>query len=377
MKRHIILLVLLATAWTATAQSQTYRQRIEQDIQALYVSNNCLVHLMHDTCNYIAYRSADGNIPQRLVVVKNNRLTTTEEAKDKTIWVGTTAPSLELDITDGAMVLLKDKIVITEGHRIISMLLTSEMNKTDTCPTLSKTAQTRDWTGLSSYGPDDRMHVDFSYGWAILAQNSHFNVSKDAIDGLTSFGLVTTEKNFFIGFRSGYSIYMDHHFAAGIGVGYDLNLYSFADPYVTITTSGTNATLSTSSPNDDKTWNSHIMTYDLKLPFHFTFFPKCEHDFNIQLELTPLVNLYRTTIQQYEKNDGTTKYVGTQQSKAPIRLFNINTRLSFNYQLIGFFVETQLLPLWDEILVDETLLHRVPSGKFTPYHLAFGARLYI
>lgn len=362
MKKHIIFLVLAATTWAATAQTQTYRQRLEQEIQVIEANGNCIVRLKQDTCNYIEYRSADGKVPERLVVVENNKLTTTEEAADKTLYVGTTAKHLELTITGDAMVLYKDKVYAKCQTTI------------DTNHTVALQTSERDWTGLTKYKFDDRFYYNLIYGWTILCegQTNFGGTSRIGTNDVTklSFGS--------IGLQMGYSIYMDNHFAAGIGLEVNAHSYNFSDPYVAFKRTGTDVLLSRVAPDDGNTWEkSYINTFGIGMPIHFTFYPiKKDHDFNLRLDFTPYFNCYREIAQEYSKEDETTQYSGIQTSEFPANIFNVNARFSVNWDVLGIFAETDLLPINNNIRVDETFAdsYAYMNGHMFPYHVAFGFR---
>ena len=132
------------------------------------------------------------------------------------------------------------------------------------------------------------------------------------------------------------------------------------------------------SRDDGNTWEkSYINTFGIGMPIHFTFYPiKKDHDFNLRLDFTPYFNCYREIAQEYSKEDETTQYSGIQTSEFPANIFNVNARFSVNWDVLGIFAETDLLPINNNIRVDETFAdsYAYMNGHMFPYHVAFGFR---
>jgi hypothetical protein len=216
----------------------------------------------------------------------------------------------------------------------------------------------RDWTGLKKYTISDRIHNQFYFGsslWFTKKANAP-DLTKGPFFGNTNW-------------QFSYSLYMDNHIAAGIGIQWSQSPYTFIKPNVTINRSNGELNLEYLSSDLPGTWKSDIYTSSIDFPLHFTFYPYAKkHTFNMQLELIPQLYFARTLNRTYTHTEND-ESVNTRYSKdIPLQLFQLRTRFSVNFGMIGAYAETGLTPLLKNLNVPD-------ESSITPYHLAFGVRL--
>lgn len=350
MKKTAFILAFLTCGLLSMAQSTTYRQNLEQTISHIVVSGNCIVCLEQDTCNWISYTASAPSTKERLVVIEGNRLTTTAAANDMTLHVGTTAANdstlylLTFDISDNAMVLYDGK-VHTVGHTTING--TSNRKKNSAV-----------LLGKKKYGEYKRLHNDFFFGWnQWLTGNGLIN---DPIQG--KFALDQ-------GWQLSYSFYMDEHKAAGIGVEYHTSNYQFLSSNTVFSSENHGFSMDSYITSDAGTWTSHINTMSIDFPLHFIFYPNAQkHSFSLSLELIPQFYFYCTHSRTYTFQQNDEEVVNNYIKKLSFSRFQLKTRFSVNYGLLGAYIETGLTPLMKELNINNQYL-------VTPYHLAFGLRL--
>ena len=374
MKKTAIIVALIVLSAMATAQNPIYRQNLSKEINVLNVFGDCTILLKLDTCNWIAYQGAEDDLSQNFFTVAGNIVQTTAAANGKTLSVGTTASRtnnsapLVIDIKDNAKVIFLGD-TLRKGHHTRSFYSGTVENKkkgtrTEWGITISdqkdnNNADTaRDWTGLKKYTISDRIHNQFYFGsslWFTKQANA-----PDLIKG-PFFGNAT--------WNISYSLYMDNHIAAGIGIQWSQSPYTFNKPNVTINRSNGELNLEYLSSDLPGTWKSDIYTSSIDFPLHFTFYPYAKkHTFNMQLELIPQLYFARTLNRTYTYTEND-ESVNTRYSKdIPLQLFQLRTRFSVNFGMIGAYAETGLTPLFKRINIPD-------ENAITPYHLAFGVRL--
>ena len=351
MKKIVFVITLLTIATQGIAQSTTYRQNLKQAISHLVVSGNCIVRLEKDTCNWISYTGAAPNDKERLVIIEGNKLTTTAAANDMTLHVGTTASTsnahytLTFDISDNALVLYDGK-VHTTGHTTIDGY-DSTNKKSATQPSKKK------------YDESHRIHNDFFFGYnQWLTGNGLINDPIKAIFGND------------MGWQISYSFYMDDHIAAGVGAELHANLYQFLQPNVAFSSLQNTPTMNYfDTPAGGGTWTSIINTASVDLPMHFTFYPNAhKHTFNLRLELIPQFTFFSTHSRSYNFQQNEEEVVTTYTKDIPVNRFQLKTRLTFNYGLLGAYLEAGLTPLFKDLNIND-------RSVIDPYHFAFGLRI--
>jgi len=352
MKRAFLFIAFAAIASMTTAQTYTYRQDLKQEINHLVVKGNCIVRLQHDTCNWVAYRGPERHDTARLVVIEGSKLTTTPAADDKTLYVGTTIGKdsaeylLTLDIEGKGIVIYNDE-VLTKGH----ITYNAYNHKKD---------NSRDWTGIRKYGPDNRVFLDYYFGYNFWTTgNSQTN--SPIYPSTMIFGTNT-------GAKMGYSLYMDDHIAAGFGIQYGFYNTPFKSPKVSYS-SETNQ-LFTATSDSAGTWNTNAYMHTLGIPLHFTFYPNPhKHKFNLQLELIPQFSFGHKLNQNYTREGNDLTINNNYTRDLPYSLINLSTRLSINFGTLGLYAEYGITPTCRNIGFDNTTI--------SPHNVCLGLRINI
>ncbi len=350
MKKTISIVILLVFATLVAAQNTTYRQNLKQEVNHLVVSGNCIVRLQQDTCNWIAYTGEAPSGEERLVTIEGNKLTTTTAANDMTLTVGTTAGSdsahyhLTFDVSDNGLVLYDGK-VHAQGRTTIDGYDSSKRN-------LSARK------GKKKYDESHRMHNDFFFGYnQWLTGDGRIN---DPIQGKS---LLET------GWQISYSIYMDDHIAAGIGAEIHTSNYLFRNPNVVFSSEEGVFSMDSYNSSAAGTWTSVINTASIDLPLHFIYYPNArKHTFSLRLELIPQFTFssYHSRNYTFQQNDE--EVITNYNKEIPFNRFQLKSRLTFNYGLVGAYLETGLTPLFKELNIDS-------QRTITPYHFALGLRI--
>lgn len=351
MKKHILTITLTLLAGIASAQTYTFRQDLDQEINHLVVKGNCVVRLQHDTCNWVAYKGEQRNDTARLVVIEAGRLTTTPAANNCILYVGTSAGKdsaeymLTFDIEENGMVVY-DGEAHTKGH------ITYDCYDPKKDPAKSV-------SGSRKYGPDDRLFMDYYFGscfWntGVKTENSPIYPTKMSFSNT--------------GVKLGYSFYMDDHMAAGFGVQYEYYGTVFKSPLVSYSASDNR--LFTATSDSTGSWSSSTHVYTIGIPLHFTFYPFANrHKMNLQLELLPQLSFGHSLVQEYQHDTPDLYIHNTYTRELPYSLLNLTARLSINFGTLGLYAEYGINPISRNIGFD--------NYTFSPHHACVGLRVNI
>jgi hypothetical protein len=353
MKRTAIFTILAFLFFTGNAQVNIYRQNINQEIRKLVVSGSCFVHLQRDTSNWVSYQSTSLPESSQMVIIEGNVLTTTEAANGKILYVGTSAVKgspFDIAVEDDAVVLFNGKYYTKSG------VLTQDAN------VIKSSSPTHSWTGLKKYTSTQRLHWDFFFGactWAV----------PEATFGSELYPTKFTKNTGIMGhtgFQAGYSIYMDNHIAAGIGVGYTMYNNEFKHPLVDYSTHDNLLFYGTSDLPG--VWTTTTTTMSLGVPMHFIFYPdESKHSINMRLEVIPQISIIQIINQNYTYEQGGVSTNANYTRDLPFSLFNLTTRLSLNYGLLGAYAEIGLVPLSRNL--------SFLGNNISPHNFALGVRI--
>ncbi len=353
MKRTAIFAILAFLFFTSNAQVNIYRQNINQEIRKLVVSGSCFVHLQRDTSNWVSYQSTSLPESSQMVVIEGNVLTTTEAANGKILYVGTSAVKgspFDIAVEDDAVVLFNGKYFTKSG------VLTQDAN------VIKSSSPTHSWTGLKKYTSTQRLHWDFFFGtctWAV--PGATFGSELYPTKFTKNTGIMGHT-----GFQTGYSIYMDNHIAAGIGVGYTMYNNEFKQPLVDYSTHDNSLFYGTSDLPG--VWTTTTTTMSLGVPMHFIFYPdKSKHSINMRLELIPQISIIQIINQNYTYEQGGVSTNANYTRDLPFSLFNVTTRLSLNYGMLGAYAEIGLVPLSRNL--------SFLGNNISPHNFALGVRI--
>ncbi len=373
MKKTAIIVALIALSAMATAQNPIYRQNLKNEIRVLNVFGDCTILLKLDTCNWIAYQGSEDNLSQNFFTVVDNIVQTTAAANGKTLSVGTTASTtnnaspLVIDVKDNAKVIFLGD-TLRNGHYTRSFYSGTVENKkkgtrTEWGITISdkkddsQADTARDWTGLKKYTFGKRFHNHFQLGVARW---------------INSNGLVTNGQSTDSPFASDYSwqfdysLYMDNHIAAGLGIEWGANMYRFATPLMSGGFQGDDYILQVGSSELPGTWKTNANAMYLALPLHFVFYPNAKkHSFNFRLDLLPKINIASRMVQEYKHVSDDVTEERNYYRDMPFNLFNLNTRLSANLSFLGVYAEMGVTPLFHNV-------KKADGSAFNPFHMSVG-----
>ena len=348
MKRIVSIIAFVAAAALGLAQTTTYRQNLRQEINHLTVSGNCIVRLTLDSCNWVAYKGTALADTARLVVIEGSHLTTTTAADNMTLYVGTTTGSggtkspLTFEVKDNALVFFDDK-VYKNGHFRVA-------------PEDGTTIATHSIAQQSKYNAYHRFHFDYYLG-ASRWMTPNRNPTK--LKALNS-----------VSIKLAYSPIMNDRIGAGFGAQFQLNAYHFTIPNTEMTNTDGGLNLEGYNSPSNGSWESEMLITSIDLPIHFTYFPnKNNHSTNLQLELIPQFILNGSSLRAYTHTEDAQTVSATYSQDVPANGFQLKTRLSVNFGLLGIYTEVGLTPIINNIL------YPPPAVPFSPHHIAFGLRI--
>ncbi len=351
MKKAFLFVALAAILSSASAQTYTYRQELNQEITHIVVKGNCVVRVQHDTCNWVAYRGSERRDTARLVVLEGNTLTTTPAANEKTLYVGTSIGKdsaeyiLTFDIENDGIVYHKNK-VFTKGH----ITYNAYNYKND---------NSRSWTGIRKYSANERIFLDYFFGYNFWT-TGNTKTGRSPIYPTSMLTMTNTSV------KLGYSLYMDDHFAAGLGLQYGLYTTLFKSPLVSYSNDANR--LFTATSDSAGTWVTTAYQHTLGIPLHLTFYPLAKkHIFNLQLELTPIFSFGHKLNQNYSRQSSDLTINNNYTRDLPYSLFSLSSRFSINFGPLGIYAEYGITPVCRNIGFDNTTI--------TPHNVCVGLRI--
>ena len=265
-----------------------------------------------------------------------------------TLYVGTTTGSggtkspLTFDVKDNALVFFDDK-VYKNGHFRVA-------------PEDGTTIATHSIAQQSKYNAYHRFHFDYYLG-ASRWMTPNRNPTK--LKALNS-----------VSIKLAYSPIMNDRIGAGFGAQFQLNAYHFTIPNTELTSTDGSLNLEGYNSPSNGSWESEMLITSIDLPIHFTYFPnKNNHSTNLQLELIPQFILNSSSLRSYAHTEDAQTVSATYSQDVPANGFQLKTRLSVNFGLLGIYTEVGLTPIINNIL------YPPPAVPFSPHHIAFGLRI--
>ncbi len=348
MKRIVSILTIMALAAVVAAQTTTYRQNLQREINHLTVSGNCIVRLSQDSCNWVAYKGAALSDTARLVVIEGNHLTTTPAADNMTLYVGTsagrggTSAQLTFDAKGNALIFFNGK-VYENGHFSIA----SESGHTIATESIAQ---------QKKYNASHRFHLDYFFG-ACRWITPHRNPTKmEALNSISA--------------KLAYSPIMNDRIGAGFGAQIHLNSYLFSSPNTNLTSTDGALTFEGFTSPTNGSWESTMTVLSIDIPLHFTYFPiSNKHSINYQLELIPQFILNNTFTRNFNTTVSDQNISASYAQDVPANHFQLMARLSANFGMLGVYTEVGLTPIVNDVLFPP------PAVPFSPHHIAFGFRI--
>lgn len=188
----------------------------------------------------------------------------------------------------------------------------------------------------------ERTNFDFHWAfnnWGSTPFNGLIGMNDAGYDLRTSFSSFQLSEN--------YSIIMREHFACGLGIGYESDVYKFNKPYVTYSNNSFSAIDTLSS---DGYYSSRYVTRYVQLPFHFTYYAKSKHKgFNTTFSVIPALgfNTKHTGIKhelhQRGRNVQDQSNIGDGQNP-----FKLDLRMDVSFGGMAVFFQVATMPLFVE-----------------------------
>lgn len=191
------------------------------------------------------------------------------------------------------------------------------------------------------YNPSDRSNFDFHWGfnnWGSTPYNGLMGMSDAGYDLHTSFSSYQLSEN--------YSIILRRHFACGIGLGYESDVYKFNSPYVDYNNGAFTAKDSTTA---NGYFSSRFVTRYVQLPIHLTYYAKANHKgFQTSLSIIPALG--------FTGNHTGLKHQVHQRGRDPqdqrnlsddLNPYKLDVRLDLSMKGgLGIFVQASTLPVF-------------------------------
>ena len=153
------------------------------------------------------------------------------------------------------------------------------------------------------------------------------------------------------GYELSYAFVMHEHWSLGIGIGFRFDHYYFNAPYVYYHSTDDMQGFRLRDVANRGDWQSLVYNINMVFPIQFNLFAKPSHTgLFCQVELLPglsMPSLTEQTYKSYENGINTT----TETSMATWKnyFFTCDLRLSLNWGILGFYIESSLLPMFSHM----------------------------
>lgn len=194
-------------------------------------------------------------------------------------------------------------------------------------------------TGKRRY---DRTDLDLHWGfnnWGTNPFSGMMGMDDPGYDLRTSFSSCQLSWKYRVICRS--------HFACGVGLGFESDVYKFNKPYVNYSSNSFTA-IDTMAPNGYYT--TRFVTRYIQLPIHFTYFAKSSHHgFQTSLSAIPAIGFngkhtgLKHELHQKGINDQDQQNLGGNQNP-----FKLDVRLDMKISGIGVFLQVATMPVFIE-----------------------------
>ena len=326
MKRILLTTICLLVAGTATAQQVPVRilNQEVQRIDSVRITSGCHVAIVTDTVDCVrvaVYAGSPEQHPDNLFFYTGRTLTVLPAAKGYGITVGSSNKQVALEYVENGSVDANAINVNTEPvvHYRYDKL-------------------------------DDRLFYKLMAGWS----NWGDGVLKGygGIDPAVGGGAYSLKWKFHLaGYELGYAFVMHEHWSLGVGIGFRFDHYYFNAPYVYYhSTNGMQGFRQRDVANRGG-WQSQVNNINMVFPIQFNLFAKPSHTgLFCQVELLPglsMPSLTEQTYKSFENGINTTTETSTATWKN--YFFTCDLRLSLNWGILGFYIESSLLPMFSHM----------------------------
>ena len=326
MKKTLLATIILLAAGTASAQHLPVRilNQEVQRIDSVRITAGCHVTVATDTVDCVrvsVYADSPKQQPDNLFFYTGRTLTVLPAAMSYGITIGSSNKQVAMEYVEA------DKM--NEG----AILVDSE-----------PTVQHR-YDKL-----DDRLFYKLMAGWS----NWGDGVLKGfgGIDPAVGGGAYSLKWKFHLaGYELGYAFVMHEHWSLGVGLGFRFDHYYFNAPYVYYHSTDDMQGFRSRDVANRGVWQSQVYNINMVFPIQLNLFAKPSHTgLFCQLELLPglsMPSLPEQTYKSFENGINTT----TETSMATWKnyFFTCDLRLSLNWGILGFYIESSLIPMFSHM----------------------------
>lgn len=326
MKSILLTTICLLVAGIATAQQVPVRilNQEVQRIDSVRITAGCHVAVVTDTVDCVrvaVYAGSPEQHPDNLFFYTGRTLTVLPAAKGYGITVGSSNKQVAMEYVENGSVDANAINVNTEPvvHYRYDKL-------------------------------DDRLFYKLMAGWSNWGEGVLKGYG--GIDPAVGSGAYSLKWKFHLaGYELGYAFVMHEHWSLGVGIGFRFDHYYFNAPYVYYhSTNGMQGFRQRDVANRGG-WQSQVNNTNMVFPIQFNLFAKPSHTgLFCQVELLPglsIPSLTEQTYKSYENGINTTTETSTATWKN--YFFTCDLRLSLNWGILGFYIESSLLPMFSHM----------------------------
>ena len=197
---------------------------------------------------------------------------------------------------------------------------------------------------------DDRLFYKLMAGWSNWGEGvlKGYGGINPAVGG----GAYSLKWKFHLaGYELGYAFVMHEHWSLGVGIGFRFDHYYFNAPYVYYHSTDDMQGFRQRDVANRGGWQSQVINTNMVFPIQFNLFAKPSHTgLFCQVELLPglsIPSLTEQTYKSYENGINTTTETSTATWKN--YFFTCDLRLSLNWGILGFYIESSLLPMFSHM----------------------------
>ena len=153
------------------------------------------------------------------------------------------------------------------------------------------------------------------------------------------------------GYELDYAIVMHEHWSLGMGLGCRFDRYYFNAPYVYYHSTDDMHGFRSRNVDNRGGWQSHNYILNIVLPIQLNLFSKPSHTgLFCQVELLPGLSMPALTTQTFKSFENKiTTMNETSMATWKNQFFTCNLRLSVNWGILGFYIESSLLPAYRQM----------------------------
>ena len=326
MKKALLATIVLFATGTVAAQHLPVRilNQEVQRIDSVQITAGCQVTVVTDTvdCVRVAiYADSPEQQPDNLFYYTGGTLTVLPSAKGYGITVGSSNKQVAMKYVEKNNSDEDNNVV---GHE----------------PVVSN----------RHYKVGDRLFYKLMAGWSNWGGGIIRGYG--GIDPAVGDGAYSLNWKFHLkGYELDYAIVMHEHWSLGMGLGFRFDRYYFNAPYVYYHSTDDMHGFRSRNVDNRGGWQSHNYILNIVLPIQLNLFAKPSHTgLFCQVELLPGLSMPALTTQTFKsfENEITTMNE-TSMATWKNQFFTCNLRLSVNWGILGFYIESSLLPAFRQM----------------------------